>query len=53
MLGLARDMDIDIGNENTFPILFCFSPMAAEKIITKTRKLSIYFQVLSGPSIIP
>ena len=50
----AREMDIDIGNENTFPILFCFFPMAAVKIITKTRKLSIYFQVSSrGPSIIP
>ena len=24
--GLARDMDIDIGNGNTFPIIFCFFP---------------------------
>ena len=33
-----------------FLFFFVFSPMAAVKIITKTRKLSIYFQVSSrGP----
>ena len=37
--GLAREMDIDIGNENTFPILFCFFPHGSSENNNKNTEI--------------